>query len=37
MDKDFMEDKLFQLINQFNERKINYRDFYFILHNNIHL
>ena len=28
IDKDLIEDKLYQLIDQFNERKINHRDFY---------
>ena len=28
IDKDLIEDKLYQLIDQFNERKINRRDFY---------
>ena len=35
MDKDLVEDKLYQLIDQFNERKINHRDFYFVLLCNI--
>ena len=36
MDKDLIEDKLCQLIDQFNERKINHRDFYYELLDNIH-
>ena len=36
MDKDLIEDKLYQLIDQFNERKINHRDSYFVLLDNIH-
>ena len=35
MDKDLIEDKLYQFIDQFNERKINYRNFYFEFLNNI--
>ena len=33
MDKDFMENKLYQLIDEFNKQKskINYRGFYFAL------
>ena len=31
MDKDLIEDKLHHLIDQFNERKVNHRDFYFVL------
>ena len=30
MDKDLVEEKLHQLINQFNERKINHRYFFCI-------
>ena len=37
MDKDLIEDKLYELIDQFNERKINHRNFYFALHDNIHV
>ena len=37
MDKNLMEDKLYQLTDQFNERKINQRDFYFALLNNTYL
>ena len=29
-------DKLYQLLDQFNETKINHRDFYYALLNNIH-
>ena len=28
MDKDLIEDKLYEIIDQFNERKINHRDFF---------
>ena len=31
MGKDLIEDKLYQLKDQFNERKINHKDFYFAL------
>ena len=31
MDKNLIEDKLYELIGQFNERKNNCRDFYFAL------
>ena len=34
MDKDLIKDKLYQLINQFNQRQINYRAFYFPLLDN---
>ena len=37
IDKDLIEDKLYQLIDKFNERKIDHRDFYFILLSNRHL
>ena len=37
MGKDLIEDKLYQLIDQFNKRKTNHRDFYYELLNNIHL
>ena len=37
MDKDLIEDKLYQLVDQFNERKSNHRDFYSTLLNHIHL
>ena len=36
IDKYLIEDKLYKLIDQFNERKINHRDFYFVLIGNIH-
>ena len=36
IDKDLIEDKLYQLIDQFNERKINRRDFYWELLDSIH-
>ena len=36
MDKHLIENKLYQLIYQFTERKINDRDFYFALLDNIH-
>ena len=29
-------DKLYQLTDQFNERKIDHKDFYFVLRDNIH-
>ena len=35
MGKDFIDDKLYQLVDQFNERKINHRDFYSALLDNI--
>ena len=34
MDKDLIKDKLYELIDQFNERKINRRDFYSVLLDN---
>ena len=37
MNKDLIEDKLYGLADQFNERKINHRDFNFALLDNIHL
>ena len=37
MGKGLIEDKLYQLIDQFNKRKTNHRDFYYELLNNIHL
>ena len=37
VDKDLIEDKLYQLIDQFNERKTNHRDFYFVLLDIVHL
>ena len=36
IDKELMEDKLYQIINQFSERKIAYTKFYSILLNKIH-
>ena len=36
MDKDLIEDKLYQLQDQLNERKNNDRGFYSALHYNIH-
>ena len=36
IDKDLIEDKLYQLVDQFNERKISHRDFYSKLLDNIH-
>ena len=36
MDKDLIEDKLYELIDQFNERKINHRNFYFAFLSNIY-
>ena len=36
MDNDLIEDKPYELIDQFNERKINHRDFYFALLDDIH-
>ena len=36
MDKNLIEHKLYQPIDQFSERKINHRDFYFVLLDNIH-
>ena len=35
MDKDLIEDKLYELIDQFNERKINSRNLHFALLNNV--
>ena len=37
MDKDLIEDKLHHLIDQFNERKVNHRDFYFVLLSTIYI
>lgn len=37
MDKDLRKDKLYQLVDQYNERKINYKDFDSEFLNNIHL
>ena len=36
MDKELIEDKLYQIIDQFNERKITSTKFYAILLNKIH-
>ena len=36
MDKELIEDKLYQIIDQFNERKITSTKFYSILLNKIH-
>ena len=36
MNKDLMEEKLNYLVDQFNERKINHRDFYSKLLDSIH-
>ena len=36
MDEELIEDKLYQIVNQFNERKITSTKFYSILLNNIH-
>ena len=36
MDKELIEDKLYQIIDHFNERKITYAKFYSILVNKIH-
>ena len=36
MDKDLTEDKLYLLIDKFHERKINHKDFYSKLIDNIH-
>ena len=36
VDKDLIEDKLHELIDQFNDRKISHRDFYFTLLDKIH-
>ena len=36
MDKDLMEDNLHELIDEFNEKKINHMDFYFAFLSNIH-
>ena len=37
IDKELIENKLYQIIGQLNERKITYAKFYSILLNNIHL
>ena len=36
MDKNLIEEKPYQLVDQFNERKINHRDFYSALLDKIH-
>ena len=36
MNEDFLEDKLYLLVDQYDERKINYRDFYAELLDIIH-
>ena len=36
MDNDLIEDKLYELIDPFSERKINHRDFYFALPDDIY-
>ena len=36
MDKDLIDDKLYQLVDQFSERKFIHRDFYSELLDNIH-
>ena len=36
MDKELIEDKLYQIIDQFNERKVTSKKFYSILLNKIH-
>ena len=36
MDKHLIEDNFCQLIDQLNERKINHKDFYFVLLDNVH-
>ena len=35
MDKDLIKDKLYQLIDQFSERKVNYRNCCFVLLENV--
>ena len=35
MDKDLIKDQLYELMDQYNERKINHTDFYFALLDNI--
>ena len=37
MDKDFIEDNLYQLIDQFIEKEINHVEFYFALLGKIHI
>ena len=36
MDTDLMEDELYEVIDQFSERKINHRDLYFVLLDNVY-
>ena len=36
VDKDLIKDRLYKLIDQYDEPKINYRGFYFALFDNIH-
>ena len=36
MNKDLIEDKLYHLLDKFSKRKINHRDFYFVLLGNRH-
>ena len=36
LDKDLIENRLYQLIDQFNERKVSHRDFCFAFFDNIH-
>ena len=36
VDKDLIEVKLYQLIDQFNKRKTDHRNFYFVLFGNIY-
>ena len=36
MNKDLIEDKLYHLLDKFSKRKINHRDFYFVLLDNRH-
>ena len=36
VDKDLIEVKLYQLIDQFNKRKTDHRNFYFVLFDNIY-
>ena len=37
IDQDLIEDRLQELIDQFTERKMNQKDFYFALLDNVHL
>ena len=36
IDKDLIDDNLYQLIDKFSERKVNHRDFYFVLPESVH-